>query len=198
MPNSPIKSPADLAGKKIAVTALTSASKILTQSVMTDRGVDTSKVTWVQMPLQNMEAALKHSEVDAIYQPQPWLQQAGQDLGAVPVFDIESGATIGIPLTGYVATRDWAKKFPKTLTAFQRGMLVATNAIHANPHSMLDAVVARHTNVSVDVLTLATLPTFSSILDPRPLQRVVDLMVKLGVISQKFEISTVIVPQQTQ
>jgi len=93
VPNSPVKTIFDLADKKIAITAKNTASDLLTRSVMQDHGVNFGKVKWVLIPLPNIAAALQQGEADAAYLPEPYITQAAKTAGAIPVIDINSGAT---------------------------------------------------------------------------------------------------------
>lgn len=194
VPNSPVKTVKDLAGKRIAISALNQASHILTQSVMLDHGVDTSKVTWVPMPLPNVAAALERGDVEAGYQPEPFLTQAAKTVGAIPVIDVASASTLDFPITGYAAMGKWVKANPKTLAAFQRAMLRATRDA-TNDRKKVQDVVVVHAKVDPDIAALMTLPNFRSKLDSGRIQRVPDLLQKLNIISIRFDVAPMIAAQ---
>jgi NitT/TauT family transport system substrate-binding protein len=79
------------------------------------------------------------------------------------------------------------------VAAFQRAMLNATRAT-ADRDKVENALV-RHAEMDMGVAKLVKLPTFQSILDPRRIQRVPDLLLKLGVITTGVDAAAVIVPQ---
>ena len=193
VPNSPVKTVNDLAGKKIAVTALNTASHILTVSVMKDHGVDTSKVQWVPIPLPNIAQALRQGQVDAAYLPEPWITQAAKLAGATPIIDIDTGASKDFPLTGYGTTAKWVQANPKTLAAFQRAMQKATR--DSSDRSKIEPLMVKYAHVDADTAKLMPLPAYLSTLDARRLQRVPDLLLQMGIITAKIDAAPMIAPQ---
>ena len=193
VPNSPVKNVNDLAGKKIAVTALNTASHILTVSVMKDHGVDTSKVQWVPIPLPNIAQALRQGQVDAAYLPEPWITQAAKLAGATPIIDIDTGASKDFPLTGYGTTAKWVQANPKTLAAFQRAMQKATR--DSSDRSKIEPLMVKYAHVDADTAKLMPLPAYLSTLDARRLQRVPDLLLQMGIITAKIDAAPMIAPQ---
>jgi len=193
VPNSPVKTVKDLAGKRIAISSKNAASDVLTQSVMHDHGVETAQVKWVPMPLPEMGSALAQGRVDAAYQPEPFLTQAAKTAGAYPVIDAASGSTQAFPLTGFGATAKWVQEHPKTMLAFQRAMLNATRA--TVDRARIEPLVVRNAHVDQDIASLMVMPEFGSTLDARRIQRVPDLLQQLGVIQTKIDASSMIAPQ---
>ncbi len=194
VPNSPVKTIFDLADKKIAITAKNTASDLLTRSVMQDHGVNFGKVKWVLIPLPNIAAALQQGEADAAYLPEPYITQAAKTAGAIPVIDINSGATQDFPLTGYGATRKWVRDNPKTLAAFQRAMQRATHDA-LNDRAKVEPLLVRFAKIDEDTAKLLTLPGYGSTLDSRRLQRVPDLLLQLGAIPRAIDVNSMIGPQ---
>jgi len=194
VPNSPVKTINDLAGRKIAITAKNTASDLLTRSVMQDHNVDFSKVKWVLIPLPNIAAALQQGEADAAYLPEPYITQAAKTAGAIPVIDINTGATQDFPLTGYGATRKWVRENPKTLAAFQRAMQKATHEALID-RAKVEPLLVRFAKIDEDTAKLLTLPGYGSILDARRLQRVPDLLLQLGAIPKPIDVNSMIGPQ---
>ena len=194
VPNSPVKTVFDLAGKKIAITAKNTASDLLTRSVMQDHGVDFRTVKWVQIQLPNIAAALQQGQADAAYLPEPYVTQAARTVGATPVIDINTGATQDFPLTGYGATKKWVHDNPKTLAAFQRAMQRATSEA-TNDRGKVEPLLVRYAQIDEDTAKLLTLPGYGSILDPRRLQRVPDLLLQLGAIDSPIDVNSMIAPQ---
>jgi NitT/TauT family transport system substrate-binding protein len=195
-PGSGVTNVHDLAGKRIAVSAVNQASGVLTKSVMADNGVDFSQVRWLELPLPNMAQALKDHQVDAAYQPEPFKTQASKLAGATPVIDAGSGSTENFPLTGFAAQAKWTLDNPKTMAAFQRAMDKATR--YAVSHrEAVESVVVKHTTVTADIASLMTLPGMGSRLDARRIQRVPDLLKQLRVIDKDVDAAAMIVPQVT-
>jgi NitT/TauT family transport system substrate-binding protein len=197
VPTSPVKSINDLPGKRIAITSKNSTTQLLTQAVMKDHGLDYSKVTWVQLPLPNMAAALPR-DVDAAYQPEPYASAAARTVGATAFIDVAAPGTSteDFPVLGYVAKKQWTEANPKTMAAFQRAMLRASRDAEAD-RSKWESLVIENTKANETDVKLMTPPRFTSIADPRRLQRVPKLMTDLGVIPTEVDAASVIVKQAT-
>ena len=194
VPNSPVKTIYDLAGKKIAITAKNTASDLLTRSVMQDHNVDFGKVKWVLVALPNIAAALQQGQADAAYLPEPYITQAAQTVGATPVIDTNTGATQDFPLTGYGATRKWVRENPKSLAAFQRALQKATHETLID-RAKVEPLLVRFAKIDEDTAKLLTLPGYGSVLDARRLQRVPDLLLQLGAIPSPIDVNSMIGPQ---
>jgi len=69
-----------------------------------------------------MPAALKAGKIDAAVLPEPFASVAEQADGAVPLVDLDQGATTSFPVAGYVVTKQWAERYPHTLAAFDQAL----------------------------------------------------------------------------
>jgi NitT/TauT family transport system substrate-binding protein len=194
VPNSPVKTINDLGGKRIAMTAKNTASDLLAKSQMKDHGVDIDKVNWVQMPFPNVAAALQQGQVDAALLPEPFISQAAKTAGAIPVADVNTGATQDFPLSGYASTRKWVQANPKTLAAFQRAMAKASSDT-TNDRSKIEPILVKYAKIDEGTAKLLNLPAFVAKLDARRLQRVPDLMLQMGAITTPVDAGAMIAPQ---
>jgi NitT/TauT family transport system substrate-binding protein len=122
MPGSSIKTLADLQGKTVGINAPGNILYLLVASVLADHGISVSKVKFKDIPFPDMAAALKSGAVNAAVLPEPFASSAEETDGAVPLVDLNQGATTNFPVQGYVVTKQWAAKYPKTLAAFYRAL----------------------------------------------------------------------------
>src|SRR6187551_2192934 len=76
--SSSIRTPADLAGKTIAVNALKGVGEVMIRAALEKSGVDQSSIKLLALPFPAMRAALNSGQVDAIWTPEPFLSQAIQ------------------------------------------------------------------------------------------------------------------------
>jgi len=197
-PNSPVKTLKDLAGKRIAMTARNTATDLLTKSLMKDHGVDFDQVKWVQVQFPNVVAALATGrDIDAALLPEPYITQAAKLAGAIPIVDVNTGATEGFPLSGYGAISKWVQANPKTLAAFQRALRKAASVAN-DDRSKIEPLLVKYAKVDEDTSRLVNFPDFGSALDARPLQRVPDLMLQMGALTTKLDVTSMIAPQATR
>ena len=82
-PGSAVRTPADLAGKKIAVNTLRNIVELTARSALETAGVDPGAVTFVEVPFPDMAAALQSGRVDAAFTVEPFSTQAALAFGAV-------------------------------------------------------------------------------------------------------------------
>ena len=61
---------------------------------------------------------LAYGKIAAAILPEPFASQAEQQYGAVPLADLNQGATTDFPIEGYVVTKQWAAQNPNTLKRF--------------------------------------------------------------------------------
>ena len=205
MPGSPIKSLADLKGKTVAINAPKNILYLLAASVLAEHGLAANSVTFVtNIPFPAMPAALKAGKIDAAVLPEPFASVAEQSDGAVPLVDLNQGATTNFPVAGYVVTKQWAERYPNTLAAFdkalEQGQEIADSNRAAVEQAMEDLpmtpVPLAVSKRIASVMALANYPFTSGPLgsvDQVRLQRVVDVMQQFLKFDSSFNISSLLV-----
>ena len=191
LPDSPVKSIRDMAGKRVAVTATKTISDLLVMSTLKTNGVDWRTIQWVETPFPSVNDALARHNVDAAFVTEPFYTSAMKTVGAVPIFDTATGPTANMPTAGFGAINDFVQRNPKTVAAFQRVMDRATVEAKAD-RSKVEPLLQEYSKIDADTAKLATLLTFQSTLDPTRIQRVPDLMLEFGVIKEKIDVTSMI------
>jgi NitT/TauT family transport system substrate-binding protein len=189
MPNSPIKKPADLAGKKIAVNTLNNIGGLVISAVLKDQGVDPKSVKFVEVGFPDMGAALQRGDVDAIWVVEPFTTAVKATLNARAVIDPFSGPTAALPVGGYAVTKKFADKNPKTVAAFFRALDKAVADANAD-RSKVNQVVPTYIKIDPAAVAKVTLPIYSNTPNPTELQRVADLMQQFGIVSQRLDVAS--------
>jgi NitT/TauT family transport system substrate-binding protein len=204
MPDSPIKSLADLDNKTVAINAPKNILYLLTASVLAEHGLAVNTVKFVtDIPFPAMPAALKAGTIDAAVLPEPFASIAEQAYGAVPLVDLDQGATTNFPVEGYVVTKQWAKKYPRTLAAFDRaleqGQEIADTDRAAVEQAMEDLPMTPQplgvSKATAAVMALDNYPFSSGALgnvDKVRLQRVVDVMQQFLNFDPSFSINSML------
>jgi NitT/TauT family transport system substrate-binding protein len=193
MPNSPVKSVKDMAGKRVAVTARGTISDLLVNSTLKTNGVDYTTIQWVPTPFPATAQALKNNLVDAAFVTEPFITDTERNAGAVPVFDTAVGPTEDMPTAGWASTGNFTKENPKTIAAFQRAMQKGTDKASSD-RSLVEPLLVEFSGVDAETAKMATLLTFQSKLDAKRIQRVPDLMQEFGVITAPMDVSKMMVP----
>ena len=123
MPGSQIRTLGNLTGRTIAINAPNNILYLLAASVLTEHGMPPEDVRFVtKYALPAIPAELKAGAINAAVLPEPFASIAEESDGAVPLADLNQGATTSFPVEGYVVTKQWAQKYPHTLAAFYQAL----------------------------------------------------------------------------
>jgi NitT/TauT family transport system substrate-binding protein len=200
MPNSPIKTPAGLENRVIGApdTALVKApanapnSLVIASatSVLQSYRVNLSGVTWKNMSQQQEISELVHGQLHAALLTQPYIYQA-QQLGAIQLIDACSGATAGIPLSGYFTSTSWSRGRPTEVAAFRAGLAQA--AAQASMPGPVQAILPRYAKLSKQEAAVITTGVYPLSTITGNLQRTADVLWSTGMISRRLNVATMIV-----
>jgi NitT/TauT family transport system substrate-binding protein len=208
-PNSGITSPQDLTGKTIAAPseavlpksassstangsgAPDSLDTAATTSVLRSYGVNMATVTWKVMSQSAEIAALRNGSVQAILVNEPYIYQAQSQLGAIEVLDACSGATAGLPLSGYFAMSTWTAGHASTVSDFKSVLNKeqATSAMDGPVQNNLPG----YTGMTKLEANLVTLGSYPSTTNSSEVQRVSGLMSDQGLLPNPVAVGTLIV-----
>ena len=121
----------------------------------------------------------------------------------MPLVDLDQGATTNFPVAGYVVTKQWAEKYPRTLAAFdkalEQGQQIADTNRAAVEQAMEDLpmtpVPLGVSKQIASIMTLDNYPFSTSSLDTVDkvrLQRVVDVMQQFLKFDSAFNINSML------
>jgi NitT/TauT family transport system substrate-binding protein len=179
MPDSPIRTLADLEGKTVGVNAPGNILYLLTASLLTDHALSVSGVRFAYYPLPNMAAMLKAGKIAAAVLPEPFATQAEQSLGVTLLADLDQGATAAFPVQGCAVTRQWAAQHPVTLAAFRAAFEQGQEIADTDRAAVQEAMEALPAPLGLSKLTAAVMSLDSypvGPVDPVRIQRVADVM----------------------
>jgi len=189
---SPIKDVAELKGKTIGVNVPKNIGTLLVSALLRDNGMSVSEIHFKYIAFPAMAKALQDHEIDAAWLPEPFVTGAEEQIGAEPLADLDSGATQSLPISGYVVTRQWAHKYPKTLAAIRRALVEAQRIADTDPSAVEKAMAAYAPGVSPTAAAVMAEPDFPLDTDTVLLQRVADLMQQDGLLQQHYNVSSMI------
>ncbi|SES29079.1 NitT/TauT family transport system substrate-binding protein [Lentzea xinjiangensis] len=174
-PESNIREPKDLAGKKVSVHASGNINELLVRELLRNNGLEPGAAAYVPVKFPDIQAALGSGQIQAGVLVEPYISRAAQELGAKPVLPLITGPTADMPLSGYVAQTQFTQDNPKTVAAFQRAMKKA-NQLADTDRRALAEVLPDLTKVPAESVPSLSLGRFPTSLDPARLQRVIALM----------------------
>jgi NitT/TauT family transport system substrate-binding protein len=184
---SPIRTVAELKGKRIALNVTGGIGSLLVDALLQGSRISPSQVHFVPINFPEMAAALKAHEIDAAFMPEPFATNAEESTGAQPVADLDQGSVQSLPISGYIATQTWLRKYPKTAAAFRRALIAAQRIADSDPQAVEEAMVA-YSGVTKAAAAVMAAPAFPLNTDPVLIQRVADLMQQYGLLSKPYDV----------
>jgi NitT/TauT family transport system substrate-binding protein len=202
MPDSPITTLAQLKGRTVGNNAPKNLTYMVAASVLADHGIPPGDVHFVVAKggFPKMPAELKAGAFNAVVLNEPFGSIAALSDGAATLADFDQGATTNFPVEGYVVTKQWAQKYPRTLAAFYKALeegqqIADTNrgAVEAAFESLpspLGLSKATAAVMSLENYPVSTGPPGS--VDTVQLRRVVDVMQQFIGFDPSFNIDSML------
>ena len=122
---SPIRTISQLKGKTIGINAPGNVAYLLFASFMEANGMTPPAVNSNLLkiiPFPSMEQSLLAHDVDVAFLAEPFISIAEDTKGVTQMTNLDEGATTGFPIEGYAATKDYVRKHPNTMAAFERAL----------------------------------------------------------------------------
>ena len=172
--SSSIRTPADLAGKTIAVNALKGVGEVMIKAALKKQGVDPNSVRLLALPFPAMRSALNNGQVDAIWTPEPFLSQVLSDGGRIVM---APGPVLGrfFPIGGYASRDEWAARNPGLAAKFRAAINKSLTYAQSHPDEIRDLLPAASRNVR--------LPIWSPVVDRAQVTQLARYAKEYGVIS---------------
>ncbi|MGH3281434.1 MAG: ABC transporter substrate-binding protein [Trebonia sp.] len=200
MPNSHITTLSGLKGKLVGVNAPGNIDYLLDVSVLGQNGINPKSVKFPSGPIAfpKMGGMLASGKIAAATLPEPFASQAEQQFGAVPLADLNQGATSNFPIEGYVVTKTWAKQNPNTLKRFLAALEIGQEVSDTDRAAVEQAFESlngpQNGQVTKEIAAVMALDTYPIGIDKTRLQRVADVMYQFGVLKKQFNVSDMVLP----
>jgi NitT/TauT family transport system substrate-binding protein len=202
MPGSRITDINELRGARIGLNAVGNIGTLLISSVLQEHGISPHHVHFVAIKtgFPGMMQALQRHTINVAWLPEPFGSADAMKYGLREIVDLDQGATTDFPVSWYVVTKAWAKKYPHTLAVFldalRQGQEIAdtdrTAVEQAMQHLPAPYTVPPHVTavMSLETYPLNTAPD----IDLSRVQRVADAMYQAGMLTQQFQVSSMLQP----
>ncbi|HEY3883258.1 MAG TPA: ABC transporter substrate-binding protein [Trebonia sp.] len=212
MPDSKITTLSQLKGKLIGVNAPANIDYLLDVSVLQQNGITPTSVDFPNgkdkasaqykdegaIPFPFMAQLLAEGKISAATLPEPFASEAEQQYGAVPLADLNQGATNDFPIEGYVVTKAWAKEYPNTLKRFLAALSVGQELSDTDRGAVEQAFESLKSpqdgEVSKSIAAVMALDTYPIGVDQARIQRVADVMNQFGVLQNQYKVSNMLLP----
>ena len=189
--DSPIKKPADLKGKKIAVNTKANVGQLLVTAGMDAAGVKPSESQFSEVDFPQMASALKSKSVDAAWTVEPFVSQIEDKFDGRLVLDTGTGPTKDFPIGLYVTTQKFAEDNPNTTKAFTKA-IVAAQGMVSKDRKLVEQTLPTYSKVTPEVAKSIHLAKFPTTVDKANAQKVADLMTKYGFLKKHFDVTPMV------
>jgi NitT/TauT family transport system substrate-binding protein len=171
--DSPIKTAADLAGKKVAANTLKNIVDTSVRQSVRKAGGDPTKVQFVEMGFPQQPAALQSGQVDAVFVVEPFQQQVLSQGGrkiASSYVDVAPQLTVA----SYFASNQLIEQNPDLVKRFTEAMQESLAYADAHPDEARQ-IIGTYTQIAPDVIAKVTLPKFPAGVNKESVQKLADL-----------------------
>jgi NitT/TauT family transport system substrate-binding protein len=193
LPDSGISSPADLAGKRIAINGLGNIMELTTRAALEENGVDPNSVEFVELAPPDFLSAMGSGNVDAAWLVEPFVSIGTTTQQVQLVLDVFAGPTEELPVAGWITSAQFAAENPDTVTAFQAAMDDAIARIAEQPELVAE-VVPTYTQLTPEVAAGLNPVVFAEESEPEGISQVEELMRQYGLVEGEVDTAELIVP----
>lgn len=188
--DSPVRQVGDLEGKTIAVNALKSMPELCVRAVLARKGVDVSKLKFVEVPFPEMPAALEADRVDAIAAVEPFVSQARGE-AARSLGSYLTGLEPKLTVATYFTSTPYIQENEDVVKRFARAMNRSLDYAQAHPDEARKAVIG-YTEIPPPVARSMKLPLWSSDLNPDSIDLVADEAERFEFVDEKPNVDDLI------
>ncbi|MGC5614783.1 ABC transporter substrate-binding protein [Georgenia sp. Z1491] len=183
-PDSDITSPADLAGRSVAVNTLNSIGDTSVRATVNGDGGDGSTIEFVELAFPDAPNAVLNGDVDAAWVVEPFVTIA-RNAGLTYLTSPYVGADPNLNIAVYFTSQQLADENPELVQAFADAMHEAQAYAQDNPDEVRD-VMGTYTEIDEDVRAEVTLPAFHDDVTAEEIQTVIDMLAEQGVVPESF------------
>jgi NitT/TauT family transport system substrate-binding protein len=194
LPDSPIRSPADLTGKIVAVGTLQSLDQMATQMLIDKAGGKAATVRFIELRYSAMVSALQAGRADCASMANPILQNALESRSARSIGAPYDALGAGVLIAAWICSDQFAQQDPAAAQRFGAALRAAAEYTNTH-HDETAGLLADYAKVDPDVIrkmkrdTIATHPAAASAIHP-----CIDAAYKYGYITVPFAAEELLLP----
>jgi NitT/TauT family transport system substrate-binding protein len=192
---SPITTVADLKNKTIGINAPGNVAYLLLAAFLQQHGMSPGSVHLKYFPFPVMTQMLVDHKVDVAFLAEPFISIAEETTGVTELTNLDQGSVQAFPIEGYTVTKQFAKKYPGTLAAFERALEQGQEIADTSRGAAEQGTEAFKATDGVSPQTAAVI-TFESYplgrVDSVRIQRVADDMYHFGLLPRSFDVRQII------
>jgi NitT/TauT family transport system substrate-binding protein len=187
----PIVKADDFVGKKVGAPGLGAFLHVLFRNWLIDNGVDTRKVTFVEVGFPQMADVLKGGNVDAVVTGEPVMGRIISAGIGTKVTSFTDNLKVELPIIVYSATRKWVNANPAAAKAFREA--IAEGTVIANKDAAaVRAATAKFIKMPPEVIANMKLGRWQAEITDAGMQGWIDIMKRQDMIRSALDVGKVI------
>lgn len=193
--DSKLTSLAQLKGKKVGFPAPGfNFGSMAADILMAPYHMSSKDFTTVVEPFSNAQQALATHQVDAIFTTEPFITVSEAAAGDRVLQDMLSGPLAGFPTSCWGTTASFVQQNPKTVAAFQRAMTEASQVAATNTAYVRSELPKFIKTMKPAIANVITLPTYNTTLTLARMERVANVLIRLGQLPETFDVKSMYYP----
>jgi NitT/TauT family transport system substrate-binding protein len=187
----PIVKADDFVGKKVGAPGLGAFLHVLFRNWLIDNGVDTKKVTFVEVGFPQMADVLKGGNVDAVVTGEPVMGRIVSAGIGTKVTSFTDNLKVELPVIVYSATRKWVSANPAAAKAFREAIAEGTEIANKD-HAAVRAATAKFIKMPPEVIASMKLGRWQAEITDAGMQGWIDIMKRQDMIRSGLDVGKVI------
>jgi NitT/TauT family transport system substrate-binding protein len=188
--DSPIRTPADLAGRNIAVNTLRNIVDTTVRASVRKAGADPSSLKFTELPFPDMPAALQGGKVDAAFMVEPF-QSVARAQGARSVASSYVDAAPNLTVAVYFTSNALIERDPDLVRRFSEAMRESLAYADAHPDEAR-RVIGTYTKITPEVIAQVTLPKWPPEVNRASVQTLADLALQDGLLESPANVNALL------
>lgn len=183
--DSPIRTIEDLDGKTVGTNTVNNVGDVAFANLVRSQGLEVEP-EWVEVPFPEMIPGVQNGSIEAGYVPEPFATAARQ-AGLREVVELVQGPNEALPLATFVTSTQYAEQNPGVVEKFAEAIDDA-RADMAKNEDEFRAWLPGATGTDPSAAKEMKLPIFDVELTGASMQRIVDVLVELGLVKADYQV----------
>lgn len=181
----------DLEGKTVAVNAVQTQGDLVVKGAVAQDGGDPDEVKFTELGFPDMEAQLEIGNVDAIWQPEPFLTSNLNNPDRANIGSANAAVIDQLPPLVTFTSADFAETNSELLETFETALAETLEAAANDPDGFRQQV-SEYLDIPIEVVEAMTIDDLGTEIAPNALPDLADLALEYGYIDNAVELDTIV------
>ncbi len=181
----------DLEGKTVAVNAVQTQGDLVVKGAVANDGGDPDEVKFTELGFPDMEAQLEIGNVDAIWQPEPFLTANLNNPERANLGSANAAVIDELPPLVVFTSADYAEANSELLDTFESALAEVLEAASEDSDGFRQQV-SEYLDMPMEVAEVMTIDELGTEIAPNALPELADLAFEYGYIDDEVDLDTIV------